>query len=54
MTTIKNILDKISIIVFSKEFKELTFWKVFIVVILLWTGIYLSIYLIAWLIYLIF
>ena len=53
MWKIKNILDKVSLILFNEEFIELTFWKVFIVDILLWTGLYFIIYIIALFIYLI-
>ena len=53
MWKIKNILDKVSLILFNEEFIEIPFWKVIIVIILLGTGLYLAINIIAWAIYLI-
>ena len=54
METIKNILDKVSLILFSEDFEELTFMKALVVAIFIWTGIYSVIYICYWLIYLIF
>ena len=53
MEKIKNILDKISLIIFSENFNELVFWKAFVVALTLWTGLYFIIYIIALFIYLI-
>ena len=53
METIKNILDKVSLIIFNKEFIELTFMKAIVIAIFIWTGIYFVFYICCLLVYLI-